>query len=194
MKQCFNIVTSVFGSQEKELINKFSIMIKSYFSNISKQKDKQSKIKAYHFLYLLLEEYHQNKLDNQNKIQNQNQISFENFKEIETSFHYDKKLNPSIEKNATTTKNLEPEFDNIFKEMKLPNNDENSFNETKLNNDSTTEIIFENQIDYEKVFSNNQIDYEKVSSNGSNRNSANEKYFTEYEKQIMLLMETNVQE
>ena len=188
MKQCFNIVTSVFGSQEKELINKFSIMIKSYFSNISKQKDKPSKIKAYHFLYLLLEEYHQNKLDNQNKImnQNQNQISFENFKEIETSFHLDQKLNSDIEKNATTTKNLKPEFDNIFNEMKLPSNQgnyENIFNETKLNNDSNTENILENQ-----------IDYEKVSSNGSDRNSAKEKYFTEYEKQIMLLMEINVQE
>ena len=189
MKQCFHIVTNVFGQQDKELINKFSIMIKSYFSNLKQfEKEKQQKMKAYHFLYLLLQEYHQNKLDSQSKINTyglENRNSYQNFREIDTSFNAERK---PIENNiiATTTKNLKPEFDHVFNEMKQQKNQkpEKYYNETNLQNSSNIVNEFETQNDSEKV----------SSCSGNYQNSLKDQNFSVHDKKILFTMELNVQE
>lgn len=179
MKQCFHILTNVFGAQEKDLINKFSIMIKSYFSNRN-DKEKIQKIKGYDFLYLLCEEYHHNKLENpkQNLIycgENQiNQISFDNFQETGDSSLEKEQEKETFENNykvSTTTKNLKPEFDNIFNEMKRQSalKDELEIKADLLNSNNKMQ-----KNDTEKRF---QV-----------------KIFTEYEKQILFTMESNLNE
>lgn len=178
IKQCFNIITNIFGLKEKEVINKFSIMIKSYFSNQKNpdSKEKQLKIRVYQFLYLVLEEYHQNKLENESKYNPQNQISFENFNgNNDNSFNCDKLINDKI---LTTTKNLKPEFDSIFNEM-------NNQNNYQLDQNLNEEKFEENQTNFEKKLSN---------ENDSNQNLAEEILFSQEEKQIIQIMESNLQE
>ena len=188
MKQCFHIVTNVFGPQEKDLINKFSIMIKSYFSHQkSEQKDKTPKMKAYQFLYLLLQEYHQNKLETQNKVYpNQIQKSLEIFPTpIDTSFNCGRKNPLESEPIATTTKNLKPEFDNVFNEMISKNNEKSFENsnceETKYHNYSNEDTEFETRLQ----------EVERVSSNGSNQTSK-VRIYTDIEKKTLMCMEENV--
>lgn len=59
MKQCVKLLSLVFGYQEKELITKFSNYVKDY---IEKNENTDKKISAYSFLFLLVSEYHKNKL------------------------------------------------------------------------------------------------------------------------------------
>jgi len=190
MKQCFHIVTNVFGPQEKDLINNFSIMIKSYFSNQkTEQKGKTPKMKAYQFFYLLLQEYHQNKLESQNKINTyptQNQRSFDNCTN-ETSFICGKKINIESEPIATTTKNLKPEFDNVFNEMITKNTGRTN------ENSNCDEMKYHNILNEENEFEVHFNDVEKVSSNGSNQNSK-VRLYSEFEKKILTIMEGNVAE
>ena len=190
MKQCFHIVTNVFGPQEKDLINKFSIMIKSYFSHQKSEKnDKIPKMKAYQFLYLLLQEYHQNKLDSQNKTYpNPILKSLDNFPTttIDTSFNCNRKMPICSEPIATTTKNLKPEFDNVFNEMITKNNEKTSENnsnceETKYHNYSNEDMEFETRLH----------EVERVSSNGSNQTSK-VRIYSDFEKKILICMEENV--
>lgn len=180
IKQCFHILTNVFGPEEKELINKFSIMIKSYFSNQIPIRDKEKiqKIRVYDFLFLLCQEYHQNKIENQKKqliYLPQKQMSFEKFKNIDSNSDL---IIEKSEKTYTTTKNLKTEFDNIYNEMKAQNLN-NSQYEDEINQ------IKNSFINYDNNFVLNTKQFE---------NDFQDKVFSDCEKQILLTLESNLSE
>lgn len=59
LKQSVKLLSFVFGYQEKELITQFSNYVKDY---IEKSDNTDKKISAYRFLFLIVSEYHRNKL------------------------------------------------------------------------------------------------------------------------------------
>lgn len=190
MKQCFAIVTNVFGPQEKDLISKFSIMIKSYFSN--QKSNQKSKMKAYQFLYLLLQEYHQNKLENQNKIQK----SYD-FKENSIVSHYNNNNAKNNETVSSTSKNLKPEFDLVFNETGAKNDHTKSTEGSHTNSEGTKDENISNSIEENEFIEFNEphreIEKESSASSASSQNSK-VRIYSDFEKKILAGMEENVSE